>query len=124
MIDPDKPAEPAQPAQPATVTVQLGEAGEHPLSVLLFSWMRSDFFKRAVLAVLAAICAVMIGLEFVLPGRAVVMPVEGWPAFYGVIGFVSLSIAVLAGWPLGRALRRPENYYGEEAETETKEEAS
>ena len=34
---------------------QLGEPGEHPLSVLLFSWMRSKFFFRVAMASLAAL---------------------------------------------------------------------
>lgn len=107
----DEPQTPHAEPHTVTVTVQLGEEGEHPLSVLLFSWMRSDFFKRALLAVLAAACAVMAGLEFVIPGKLKVTAVEGVPGFFGVFGFISLGIAVLAAWPLGRALRRPENYY-------------
>lgn len=106
---------PNQP-EPVTVTVQLGEPGEHPLSVLIFSWMRSAFFARAFMAVLAAACAVMVTLEFVLPSQAHVEPVEGMPGFFGVFGFIALSIAVLAAWPLSRLLRRPENYYGEDRE--------
>ncbi|MEX1250970.1 MAG: hypothetical protein WEA77_07235, partial [Hyphomonas sp.] len=33
--------------------------------------------------------------------------------FFGLWGFVSFSFVVLMGWPLGRLLRRDENYYGD-----------
>jgi hypothetical protein len=90
---------------------QLGEPDEHPLSVLLFSWMRTDFFLRLFLAVLAAVCAVLVALEFVIPGRPAVATIEGLPGFFGVFGFLAFGLAVLSGWPLGRLMRRPEDYY-------------
>lgn len=99
---------------PEPVAPQLGEPGEHPLSVLLFSWMRSRGFYRGLMAVLAALGAVLIALEFVVPRRGY-LPLEGLPGFFGVFGFLAFSIAVLSGWPLGKLLRRPEDYYEREA---------
>jgi hypothetical protein len=89
---------------------RLGEPGEHPLSVFLFSWMRSPFFFRGFMAVAAAIGALMIGLEFLLAPRAYAS-VESLPGFFGVFGFVAFGLAVLSGWPLSRLMRRPETYY-------------
>ncbi len=89
---------------------QLGEAGEHPLSVLLFSWMRSKLAFRIFMAVLAALGAVLIGLEVVFSHRPVTSIVTV-PGFFGIFGFVAFAIAVLSGWPLGKLLRRPEDYY-------------
>lgn len=89
---------------------QLGEPGEHPLSVLLFSWMRGKLFFRIAMALLAALGAVLIALEIVLSGKAVTS-LANMPGFFGIVGFVGLGIAVLSGWPLGRLLRRPEDYY-------------
>jgi hypothetical protein len=89
---------------------QLGEPGEHPLSVLLFSWMRTKLFFRVAMALLAALGAVLIALEFVLSHRPMTS-IENIPGFFGVFGFVAFAIAVLSGWPLGRLLRRPEDYY-------------
>ncbi|MDP3491827.1 MAG: hypothetical protein Q8R82_01845 [Hyphomonadaceae bacterium] len=96
----------AAPVEPA----QLGEPGEHPLSVLLFSWMRGKLFFRIFMAVLAALGAVLIALEFLLSYRPVTSLVNV-PGFFGIFGFLAFAIAVLSGWPLGKVLRRPEDYY-------------
>jgi hypothetical protein len=89
---------------------QLGEAGEHPLSVLLFSWMRTKLFFRVFMALIAATGAVLIALEFVLSHRPMTS-VQNIPGFFGVFGFLAFGLAVLSGWPLGRLLRRSEDYY-------------
>lgn len=89
---------------------QLGEPGEHPLSVLLFSWMRGKLFFRIAMAFLAALGAVLIALEIVLSGKTVTS-LANMPGFFGIVGFVGFGIAVLSGWPLGKLLRRPEDYY-------------
>jgi hypothetical protein len=89
---------------------QLGEPGEHPLSVLLFSWMRSKLAFRIIMALLATLGAVLIALEAVLSNRPVTN-ILTVPGFYGIFGFLAFGIAVLSGWPLGKLLRRPEDYY-------------
>lgn len=99
----------APPDDPKTPP-QLGEPGEHPLSVFLFSWMRSKLFFRCFMAGIAGLGALMIGLELLLAPRAYVS-VESLPGFFGIFGFLAFGLAVLSGWPLGRALRRPETYY-------------
>jgi hypothetical protein len=87
---------------------RLGDPGEHPLSILLFSWMRSTLFFRVLMAGLAGLGAFLIALEFVAvrppPGSA-------FPGFYGIFGFLAFGLAVLSGWPLGYLMRRPEDYY-------------
>lgn len=88
----------------------LGEPGEHPLSVLLFSWMRGKLFFRLLMAGIAALGAVLIALEFVLSHRPMTS-VANMPGFFGLFGFLAFGIAVLSGWPLGKLLRRPEDYY-------------
>jgi hypothetical protein len=82
---------------------QLGEPGEHPLSILLFSWMRTVLFFRVLMALLAGLGAFLVAYEFILTSRV--------PGFYALFGFVAFSAAVLSGWPLGHLLRRPEDYY-------------
>jgi hypothetical protein len=94
----------------AATPPQLGEPGEHPLSVLLFSWMRSGLFYRGLMAVLAGAGALLIGLEVVMIRRSY-LSLENLPGFFGVFGFIAFGAAVLSGWPLGRAMRRPEDYY-------------
>lgn len=100
----EKKTKPPEPHGPP----QLGEPGEHPLSVLLFSWMRTALFFRVLMALLAGLGAFLIASEFVM-----VRPPQGhtFPGFYGIFGFLAFGLAVLSGWPLGRAMRRPEDYY-------------
>jgi hypothetical protein len=98
------------PAPEHVAASQLGEPGEHPVSVLLFSWMRSRGFYRGLMAALAALGAVLIALEFIVPRRGY-LPLEGLPGFFGMFGFIAFSFAVLSGWPLGKLLRRAEDYY-------------
>ena len=38
-----------EPIQPPELSSAAGEPGEHPLSVLLFSWMRTKRFFRALM---------------------------------------------------------------------------
>jgi hypothetical protein len=103
-------SEAPKPEKPKREPRQLGEPGEHPLSVLLFSWMRTPLFFRFFMALMAATGALMIGFEFVFVRKSY-STLESLPGFFGVFGFVAFAIAVLSGWPLGRAMRRPEDYY-------------
>jgi hypothetical protein len=89
---------------------KLGEPGEHPLSVLLFSWMRTPLFFRVLMALLASTGAALIALEAVLSNRPITS-VQNIPGFFGVFGFLAFALAVLSGWPLGKLMRRPEDYY-------------
>jgi hypothetical protein len=100
-----------QPKQDdSQVPLQLGEPGEHPFSVLLFSWARSSLFFRLFMAMLAGAGALLIAVEVVFLRRAYV-GLESLPGFFGVFGFLAFALAVLSGWPLGKLMRRPEEYY-------------
>lgn len=98
--------EPRQPVEP----IQLGEPGEHPLSVLLFSWMRSEQFGRFLLGCVAAACAALF-VGDVLLARHGPPSIESLPGFMGAFGFAAFALVILSGFPLGRLLRRPETYY-------------
>jgi hypothetical protein len=87
---------------------QLGEPGEHPLSVLLFSWMRSALFFRVLMALLGGAGVTLIGVEVLAPHA---LGASVFPGFHALFGFLAFAFAVLSGWPLGRLLRRPEDYY-------------
>jgi hypothetical protein len=107
MSDPrDSTQQPPQPNE----SPQLGEPGEHPLSILLFSWMRSALFFRLFMAVLAGVCALLVAIDVVFVRRSY-DSLESLPGFFGVFGFLAFAFAVLSGWPLGKLLRRPEDYY-------------
>jgi len=110
-MSPDKPKDQEpQRAPPAAPEIQLGEPGEHPLSVLIFSWMRTPLFFRFFMAILAGLGALLIALELVLVRRSF-SSLESLPGFFGIFGFIAFGIAVLSGWPLGRLMRRHEDYY-------------
>jgi hypothetical protein len=87
-----------------------GEPGEHPLSVLLFSWMRTPLFKTMLAWSLLVTGAALIGLETWLAFRPI-KDVTYAPGFQGMFGFLAFVFAVLSGWPLGKMLRRSEGYY-------------
>ena len=88
----------------------LGEPGEHPLSVLLFSWMRTPLFKTMFAWSLVVTGAVLIVLDIGLAFRPI-KDVTYAPGFQGAFGFLAFMFAVLSGWPLGKMLRRSEDYY-------------
>lgn len=88
----------------------VGEPGEHPLSVLLFSWMRGKMFVRVLAIMLAVIGVASIGLEAWL-SYTPVKGITSMPGFYAGFGFIAFALAVLSGWPLGKLLRRGEDYY-------------
>jgi len=89
---------------------QLGEPGEHPLSVLLFSWMRGKMFLRVFVALLLVAGVAAIALEAMSLAKPI-KDVTSMPGFYAGFGFIAFAVAVLSGWPLGRLLRRREDYY-------------
>lgn len=89
---------------------QLGEPGEHPLSILLFSWMRGKMFVRAFAVLLLLAGAVAIGLEVLWLAKPV-RDATSMPGFHAIFGFGAFALAVLSGWPLGKLLRRREDHY-------------
>jgi hypothetical protein len=84
--------------------------GEHSLSVLLYGWMRGAGFQKRLVIVLMAIGLAAVALEVLLTPKPVRDPgsIPGFQALFGVVAFGG---AVLSGWPLGRLLRRREDYY-------------
>jgi len=84
--------------------------GEHPVSVLLYGWMRGAGFQKRLVIVLMAIGFAAVGLEVLLSSTPVRDP-GSTPGFQALFGAVAFDGAVLIGWPLGRLLRRREDYY-------------
>lgn len=86
------------------------DAGEHPLSVMLFSRMRTPQFYRGLVIAMMVIAVGLVGAEIMLtPHR--IKDITSIPGFYAVVGFVAFGTAALSAWPLGKLLRRPEDYY-------------
>lgn len=91
-------------------------AQEHPLSLLLFAWMRGPRFAQAALGGSALFCLILAVVDLFRP-RGLSTDIVHLPMFHAVFGACALSAIVLSGWPLGRLLRRgdypdDENEYG------------
>ncbi|MBI1339258.1 hypothetical protein GC169_03470 [bacterium] len=83
---------------------------EHPLSVMLFSWMRTETFLRLFIVGVGVVSLGAVVAEWVLSLQSG-EPSKRLIGFYGIFGGLAFALAVLAGWPLGAALRRPETHY-------------
>jgi hypothetical protein len=69
---------------------------------------------RRLLYVLYSVCALLVAVEF-LYQRHPQHAGDDWPGFYAAYGFVGCVLLVLIAKLLRRFLKRPENYYDEEA---------
>ncbi|MEM8920698.1 MAG: hypothetical protein AAGB25_04975 [Pseudomonadota bacterium] len=93
-----------------------------PLAKLLFGWTESKAAQLAAFLVLGALSALLILLDASVD-RHGKFEMESLFGFYGFYGFAAFSFVVLMGWPLGKLLTRPEDYYGE-ADEDGEDEAS
>lgn len=88
------------------------DADMHPLAKALFGWVSLKSTGAIVFWGLLGLSVVLI-VGDLLVDRHYKEEVEGLTGFYALYGFLSFSFVVLMGWPLGRLLRRGENYYGD-----------
>jgi len=84
----------------------------HPLARLLFGWVEAPRTPLILLIVVATTCAGLIAADLILD-RHDHIEQANITGFYALWGFGSFALAVLSGWPLGKLLRRSEDYYGE-----------
>lgn len=84
----------------------------HPVSKILFGWVEN---KRTPLALLVLVIVICVGLFVVdvFHHRHEYLHFAEATGFYALWGFGAFALAVLSGWPLGKLLRRSEDYYGE-----------
>lgn len=84
----------------------------HPTSKLLFGWVSSP---RTPLILLILVIVISIGLVVfdLAVNRHEYLDFANANGFYAIWGFAAFALAVLSGWPLGKLLRRDEDYYGE-----------
>ena len=84
----------------------------HPTSKLLFGWVSSP---RTPLILLILVILISIGLVVfdLAVNRHEYLDFANANGFYAIWGFAAFALAVLSGWPLGKLLRRDEDYYGE-----------
>ena len=89
-----------------------GHDDMHPVSRLLFGWVDSPRTPFFLLVLVVLISVVLIVADLVV-GRHDYFHFAESTGFYALWGFGAFALAVLSGWPLGKLLRRDEDYYGE-----------
>lgn len=89
----------------------------HPMAKLLFGWVTAPKAGMFILWGLVASSIALIAADFFIP-RHPHTEAESYLGFYGVYGFCAFAFVALMGWPLGRLLRRPENYYEDQDDGE------
>lgn len=99
-----------------------GQNDIHPMAKILFGWTTRPKIGALLLLVLSVLCAALIFADLTID-RHPHHQAEALAGFYGLVGFAGFAFAVLMGWPLGRLLRRSEDYYGD-AEAPTSDEAA
>lgn len=99
--------EPASPIAPDEM---------HPVSRLLFGWVSAKATPSIFLWGTVIIAMGLVVVDYVM-NRHDYMDFANFNGFYAFWGFAAFSIAVLSGWPLGKLLRRGEDYYGEGDDT-------
>ena len=94
---------------------QPSDENMHPLSRLLFGWVSSSRTPLILLILVILICVGLVVFDLAV-NRHEYLDFANANGFYAIWGFAAFGLAVLSGWPLGKLLRRDEDYYGE-AET-------
>ncbi|MEM7005177.1 MAG: hypothetical protein AAGF33_02905 [Pseudomonadota bacterium] len=83
-----------------------------PVSIGLFGWVEAKATGSLIFWGLAALSVILLAADVVVD-RHYKEDIEGITGFYALYGFAAFSSVVLMGWPLGRLLRRNENFYGD-----------
>ena len=99
-----------KPDAPATPRLDDGEM--HPMARFLFGWVSAKPTAAIFLWGTIAICAGLVLADLAVHRHEYLHFAE-FNGFSGIWGFGAFALAVLSGWPLGRMLRRGEDYYGE-----------
>ncbi len=87
----------------------------HPVATALFGWVELKNIGNIIFYGLALASIILIGLDFIIGEREdeKVKFAKNY-GFYGFYGFLAFSFVVLMGHPLGKLLRRDENYYNDQ----------
>jgi hypothetical protein len=111
----------------------LSDHGEHqlpdathttPAARAMFGWTTRPWAGTAVFWGLLVLSAILVLLEPALEAmtdgdhhfRHAYFSIDAFTAFHAWWGFGAFTLMVLAGWPLGRLMRRREDYYDDEHE--------
>ena len=117
----------------STKPPHLSDHGEHalpddsqtsPVAKVLFGWTSKPWTGRVLFILLGVVSLGLVLVEPLLEVMAgeghhfrhTYFNIDGITAFHAWWGFGAFALVVLAGWPLGRLMRRDEDYYKEESE--------
>lgn len=92
---------------------QNGSDKVHPVATALFGWVGMKNIGNIIFYGLAIASVILIAIDFFIPTRHEKVEFAKNYGFYGFYGFLAFSFVVLMGHPLGKLLRRDENYYGD-----------
>ena len=101
-----------QAAETVNAMSRTTDEGIHPMSKVLFGWTEIKGIGALLFWLMAGLSLVLVLADLVVH-RHEEIHFASSIGFYGLWGFLSFSFVVLMGWPLGRLLRRDENYYGD-----------
>lgn len=99
-------------AEKVNAMSRTGADGVHPMSRVLFGWTEGKNAGAFIFWGMAALSVVLVLLDLVIV-RHEKIGFANSVGFYALWGFAAFTFVVLMGWPLGRLLRRDENYYGD-----------
>lgn len=99
-------------AEKVNAMSRTGADGVHPMSRVLFGWTEAKNAGAMIFWGVAALSVILVLLDLVIV-RHEKIGIANSAGFYALWGFAAFSFVVLMGWPLGRLLRRDENYYGD-----------
>ena len=83
-----------------------------PRARILVGWVDAKHTANVILALVISACIIITLIDLIIQRHEYFSQAE-LLSFYGIYGFIAFSFVVLMGWPLGRILRRGENYYGD-----------
>ena len=85
----------------------------HPIAKALFGWVDHKRTPDIMFYGLALASLLLIGIDFIIGERHEKVEFAKNYGFYAFYGYTAFTFVVLAGYPLGKLLRRDENFYGD-----------
>ncbi|MFN7179711.1 hypothetical protein [Hyphomonas sp.] len=101
-----------QAAEKVNAMSRTTEEGVHPMAKVLFGWTEAKNIGAILFWVMAGLSLALVAADLLIVRHEKVAFANS-VGFYGIWGFLAFSFVVLMGWPLGKLLRRDENYYGD-----------
>lgn len=84
----------------------------HPVSTRLFGWVAHPRIGSRILITVLSISLLLLVTDIFVHRHEYLTVSESF-GFYGFWGFGAFTFVVLMGWPLGKLLRRSEDFYDE-----------